>query len=296
MNSLFIIRSAGERTVDLCEKLLLEQGVPKGQIAIVNEVPFSAAMKKSFQLGIDSGFKFTFCVDADVLLRPGSVQHMIEEFEKRPNNICEIQGLILDKFFGGPRPGGIHIYRTSLLPEVIKRIPEEGVNIRPESHTLQQMKKDGYDWIEVPYIVGIHDDEQYNFDIYRKNFVQAVKHIQLAELFVKVWKENLDRDNDFKVALKAFSDSILSNEVIYIDKNQSVYHEHFYKTGFGEKQPLVLNDFNLQTIEERIVNWVEPEIYSRKFPTKFGLVEPKLENAHPSIIRKIKNQFKRMIN
>jgi len=35
-----IIRSAGERTVELCKKLILEQGVTEAQVFVVQEVPF----------------------------------------------------------------------------------------------------------------------------------------------------------------------------------------------------------------------------------------------------------------
>lgn len=296
LNCLIIIRSAGERTNELCEKLILEQNVPKSNVVIVCEVPFSAAMKKSFQLGIDSGLKYTFCIDADVLLRPESIKYMIEEFEKLPTDICEIQGLVLDKFFGGPRPAGNHLYRTSLLPEVIKRIPDEGVNIRPEAHTLNQMKKAGFNWVQIPYVVGTHDDEQFNFDIYRKNFVQAVKHIQHAELFVKVWKENIDRDEDFKIALKAFADSIQHNDKIYINKNQTVYRDYFEKAGFMEKPPLLLSEFNIQFIEQRITNWIEPEVYLKKYPTKFGLIKGKLEKTNSSLVTRIVNKVKRTLS
>ncbi len=39
-----IIRSAGERTEQLCKKLILEQGVPELQVFVVREVPCSATI------------------------------------------------------------------------------------------------------------------------------------------------------------------------------------------------------------------------------------------------------------
>ena len=55
-----IIHSADERTFQLCQKLILEQGVPETQVFVVQEVPFSAAMRKSFEIGISEGRKWTF--------------------------------------------------------------------------------------------------------------------------------------------------------------------------------------------------------------------------------------------
>lgn len=270
-NSVIILRSAAERTVELCRKLILDQGVPESQVLIVQEVPFSAAMKRSFRLGIASGLKWTFCIDADVLLRPGSIAYMINEAERQPENVCEIQGLVMDKFFDGPRPAGNHLFRTSLLNELIKKIPVEGVNIRPEFHALNKMKEDGYPWKQISYIVGIHDDEQYNFDIYRKCFVQGVKHLNYADLFVPLWKQNMRSDQDFKIGLKAFSDSISYDGPLYINSKQQIYANGFNQTGFDEKGPIDLSEFSLQRIDQSIRDWKESEFYLARFPGRFGL-------------------------
>src|SRR6056297_1819677 len=121
-NVIVIIRAAGERTEELCKKLILEQGIAEEYVKIIHEVPFSAALKKSYELGIESGKKWTFCVDADVLLRPHSVRKLTELADKQPENVCEIQGYMMDKFFGGIRRGGVHLYRSSLLPLVLQNI------------------------------------------------------------------------------------------------------------------------------------------------------------------------------
>jgi hypothetical protein len=272
--STLIIRSAGERTLELCKKLILELGVPEKQVFVVKEVPFSAAMRKSFEIGISENRKWTFCVDADVLLRQGSIAHMLSEAEKQAENVCEIQGLVMDKFFGGPRPAGNHLYRTSLLPEVIKRIPEEGVNIRPEYYTLLSMANDGYPWLQIPYIVGTHDEEQFNFDIYRKCYVQAVKHLELAGLFIPLWKRNIGQDKDFAMALQAFSDSIKYTGELYINSKQTVYLDGFGQSGIAEKAVLNAAHFSLEAIEQTIQNWEEPPEYKKYFPDRFGLKLP----------------------
>ncbi len=118
-----VIRSAEERTEQLCKKLILEQGVFPENLCIVREVPFSAALKKAYELGIERGLKWTLCIDADVLLRPGAVEKMIALAENQDKKVCEIEGFVLDKFAGGPRTGGIHLYRTSLLLKALEHIP-----------------------------------------------------------------------------------------------------------------------------------------------------------------------------
>jgi len=271
---ILIIRSIGERTEQLCKKLILDQGIPEKQVLLVKEVPLSAAMRKAYELGIESGAKWTLCIDADVLLRPGSIAYMLQEAEIQPKQVCEIQGLVLDKFFGGPRPAGNHLFRTKYLKKVIKRIPEEGVNIRPERYTLGQMEKDGFLNVKIPYVIGLHDDEQYNCDIYRKVFVQGVKHIHLAKLFSEIWKANIEHDHDFKVALYAFSDRFKNLEPVYINCEYDLFNKMFKATGFLEKPELDLTQFDLEAIERKIQQWKEPDAYRERYPAKFGLVEP----------------------
>ncbi len=287
-NFTLIIRSANERTVSLCEKLILEQGVNKENVFIVCETPFSAALKKSFEIGIFRKLPWTFCVDADVLLRPGSVEYMIKIASRQKVNMCEIQGMMVDKFFCGPRPGGIHLYRTSLLPQALKMIPEEGIDIRPEFHTLQKMRDDGYPFVKVPYIVGIHDFEQYNYDIYRKCFIHGIKHLKHAEMLISAWKVYANEDADFKIALRAFTDSIIHNNgSAYINSKHDLYLKLFKQTGIKEKEALDPSAYTSDNIEFIINNWKEPEAYLKKFPTRWGLDNPA---AYEKVTKMIKEK------
>ena len=270
-NLTIIIRSVDERTTAICKKLISDQGISDRKIFIVNEIPFSKAMKTSFQIGISEGVKWTYCVDADVLLKPGSIAEMLQYAEKQSASTCEIQGFVMDKFFGGPRQAGNHLYRTSLLPKVIKNIPEEGTNIRPERYTLGKMAEQGYPWKHVPCIVGLHDDYQYHFDIYRKAFVHGIKHLDRAELLLNIWKQNAEKDDDFKIALRAFSDSIIYRGEAFINSNQAIYRENFEKAGIAEKKPLIINEIELSDISNAIANWQYHELFHVYFPDKDGL-------------------------
>lgn len=282
-----IIRSVRERTEELCKKLILNQGIPEEELTIVREVPFSASMRKSFEIGIESKKKWTLCVDADVLSRPGSIAQMIELAEGQKQNISEIQGYILDKFFGGVRRGGFHMYRSSLLLKVLECIPTEGVDIRPETRTLKEMAKRGYPRAVVPYIVGTHDDEQYNFDIYRKAFVQAVKHLDRADLLISHWKKNAETDQDFKVALTAFSDSIRYTGETFINSDQELYTKKFEESGFKEKEELDPNRISLQDIEERVSTWDTDDKYYDHYPNSQGL-----DNEGKVALRKVKQSIR----
>jgi hypothetical protein len=237
-----IIRSVGERTEALCKKLIIEQGVSEDAIFIINEAPFSKAMKVGFEIGIREKRPWTFCVDADVLLRPGSVLNMIRHAEKQPKNVCEIQGFVLDKFFGGARTAGVHLYRTSLLEKVLQEIPLEGVDIRPESFALNSMKKNGYPWYAVEELVGLHDFEQSNEDIFRKCFAQAHKHLNYTELFIPFWRSKSFLDEDYKIALAGFGEGIKHFGDVRIDKRAEYFLSAMQNLDLRPKQNLQIHD------------------------------------------------------
>lgn len=266
-----IIRSAGERTEQLCRELILAQGIPPTDVIIVRESPFSAAMRTSFKIGIERGRPWTLCNDADVLLRPGAIEHIVRLAEEQEENVCEIQGYILDKLFGGPRHGGIHLYRTSLLPKVLASIPAEGVDVRPEYHTLKAMQSQGHPFVIAPYLVGLHDFEQYYADIFRKCLVHAHKHHYLLEMFLTFWREQAPVDKDYYVALQGLGQGIAHCGEVLIDIEQEVYREGFARLGIEEKGAIPIDEYPPAAIEALIAGWQQPEPYRRFYPTEMGL-------------------------
>ena len=213
-----IIRSAGERTVNLCYEMLTSM-FSNEQIFIIEEVPFAAAVKKGLEIGIEQGREWTMTIDADVLINEEGLHNLIKRAECVPDNFFEIQGVILDKFFPVFRPAGNHMYRTSLMPKAIDMIPEEGTSLRPENDLLKKMVVEGHPFMQCGAVVGIHDFEQYYKDIFRKCFVQAHKHRWIIEKAEKYWRQNQDKDQDFKVALWGSLLGKLHTESVDIDKN-----------------------------------------------------------------------------
>lgn len=261
-NVTVIIRSVGERTEELCKKLILEQGIPDEHITLIKDIsPSSAATLKSFEIGIEKSLKWTFRVDADILLRKGSIEHLVDAFENLPENVFALQGYLLDKFFGGPRKGG-YMYRTSLLSTALSLIPTNNV-IRPDTETLNAMSQAGYPHAEIPYLVGLHDFEQSYRDIFRKCFVQAHKHLYVSELLLSIFRENMARDNDFKIALDGFVAGLYYNDEVRIDVNQDIYQEAFSKLKVQEKDNLTADSYDLNMIETIIRNWTEPSVFKK---------------------------------
>ena len=285
-----VIRSTGERTEFLCKELVLEQGISEENITVIRKTPFSLALQASFKTGITSNKPWTLCLDADVLLRSNSIQEMVCFAEQQGPSIFEVRGLVLDKFFGGPRQGGIHLYRTSLLHKAIEVIPLEQNNIRPEQNTLRVMKTLGFPWRWSRYVVGVHDFEQFYADIYRKCFVHAHKHKHYAEIFISYWPQQTKNDYDYKVALKGFVDGLDYEGDVHIDIEQDIYHERFFKHQITEKTNMKSQQMSLTDIEDLVNNWTEPAVYQRYF--QFGMFTTKEKLNH---IRDTLGPFKQLV-
>ena len=293
-NITVIVRSSGERTVRYC-RYLLEQQIPKQNICVIEETPFSAALKKGFEIGIEKGMKWTLCIDADVLVNHDIMNQLIKHAEKSDESIFEIQGLVLDKFIPIKRPAGNHLYRTSLIDKAIQFIPKEGTSLRPESDMLKKMRDIGYPWKQIGLIIGIHDFKQYNADIYRKCFLQAHKHSQYISLLESYWDNEKTDDKDFQVALWGVRAGKIYNGDIYVDKN---FHAQEIKDilvimNCKEKKQIQRNQFNKSYVDNIInqhdikndwINNLQQKMFPHSIWNKIHNVKPALHKNYIHLI------------
>lgn len=246
-NVTIIIRSAGERTLEYC-KYLLSRQTPQRNIVITEETPFSAAVNRSFQIGIERGLEWTLCIDADVLLAKDSVIKMVDYLKNIDNNVFEIQGLVRDKLFTVIRPAGNHLYRTKYLEKAFECVPVEGASLRPETDTLKEMARRGYPWMQTDIVVGIHDYEQYYSDLFRKAFIQAKKFREYRYYLENIWRKNSEIDDDYVVAMQALKLSDDYHGEVYINatKPSVDYKEILKSLNLQEKEALNPDNFNLE--------------------------------------------------
>ncbi len=261
-NVTVVLRSSCERTEKTCYSLLAQQ-VPKENIFVINESPFTAALAKTFEIGIECRRPWTLCIDADVLPRDGIVNELLTIAEKTENSLFEIQGNVLDKFFGGPKPAGNHLYRTALLPEALECIPHEGVSMRPETYTIKQMASSGFPWLQKEIVVGLHDYEQYYKDIYRKAIVHTRKHWHHLQHLNAFWQRFASEDPDYQVALWGFRTGQIFEGHIELDihkfpQNISTF---LHLQGWEEKKELLPSHVSADDIEHIIDTCTSPQEY-----------------------------------
>lgn len=264
-NIAVIIRQSGERTIDLCKRFVEDQ-VDSRNIMVINEVPFSKAVRRTFEIGLDFKFPWTLAIDADVLIQENAVRAMISKAECELENTFSFNFRVHDKFFTSPRYGGPHLYRTNIFHKALKYFPSEET-IRPESIIGEILhEKEGIENILYDRVVGIHDYEQWYRDVYRKAFVHANKHgNNYVQSFLKYWSRMMDRDLDYRVALVGLCHGIAFHKKVEIDirKLPIDYSENDLLKDLEEKKPLDLYDYSP---EEDIYKYVDSITYSSTHP------------------------------
>ncbi len=260
-----IIRSVGERTTQLCRKLVEEQ-VPNQNTFVINEIPFSETVRRTFCIGLEKDLPWTLAVDADILLTKNSIKTLISLAETEDKMVFKFNGRLLDKFFNFPRHGGPHLYRTELFEIALKYFPHEET-IRPETAVLDELQNNT-EIRSVLYqdIMGLHDYEQWYRDIYRKAFVHAHKHDKkFVEQLLNGWASFMADDSDFLVAVAGLCKGLAYQGDVSIDLNSlpMFFDENILTKGMQEKMDLITPSYNSCLDVEK---YIDDIIFSRSHP------------------------------
>lgn len=214
-----VVRTAGERTFEACRALLLRQ-VPEQTVHVVDERPFEAALRRCYQIGIESGAEWMLTVDADVLVRDGAARELLGVAEQLPERYVQVEGRIHDKLKGGYREAGHRVYRVKHLAKALAAVPAPGEEIRPEFATLLRLSRLGHPSLKCETVFGIHDYEQFYRDLYRKALVHGQKHPQWLVEVLPRWKALAERDADFTVAIRGYCDGFQTFTKARIDTRE----------------------------------------------------------------------------
>ena len=110
-----VVRSANERTTSVATQLACAQLQSDHDISVIAEVPFEAALRATYAIGLAVGKKWTMALDADILLAPNAIVELTRAAELMPPHYVQVQGRIWDKILGMYRQAGPRIYRTGVV-------------------------------------------------------------------------------------------------------------------------------------------------------------------------------------
>lgn len=218
-NFVVVLRSARERTVQVCENIIANELCEETRCVTIQCFPFEEAIRKSFEIGIQSGKKWLVTVDADVLISKGAFNKLVNYGSKLSSNVFQFEGFLYDALLLKYRKGGIKVYNTELLKKAISLIPKPGKELRPETFTQLKMQELGFNREKINIVSGIHDFEQYYSDVYRKAFVHANKHSEMMPFLMEKWSKLSKRDSYYYVALLGAKDGLMNSDQISLDVN-----------------------------------------------------------------------------
>jgi hypothetical protein len=188
---------------------------PQSQCDVICEKPFSAAVRRTFEIGAAYEGRYLIALDADILLFPDAVEYMLYEVERYDKGAWfRIDFPIYDKFRG--RTTGVHFYNNRYSRDFLLYLQNSGKEgvVRPEYDNLKAFcARTGLGYSYIPhYIVGKHDYFQYYRDIYRKYYMReprcrvdgSSEHMLLT---LQQLKRSYIDDFDYVVALQGFEDS-----------------------------------------------------------------------------------------
>lgn len=244
-----VIRSAGERTKDACLHIVSQQ-LPEENIFVIEEKPFEAAIRKCYEIGIESGKSWMITIDADILPQKDMIKNLFDQSKIMSDKVIMFNGVLYDYLLLKYRKGGIKVYRTKYLKKAIREIPADGTQIRPEAFVLNKMVAQGQKKKYTNVVSGIHDFEQFYADIYRKSFVHAQKHADAFSLLAK-WKSYSVKHSDYLVALTGGLDGLLCSDFAKADirgyKEKS--RQALIRLGLEEKKAFNI-DLASQTVDQ----------------------------------------------
>lgn len=242
-----IVRSVGERTEEKCIERLKNFFRTDDIHVVKNVTPFTAAIRKCYEIGLSEGKKWCLIVDADVFFYDDKLRHFIENCnrigDKVDRGFC-FQAYLYDNFFEECRLAGVHLYKTKWLDCAFPFIDNN--KGRPESWVIRNMSWEGYPFYVIDTSIGIHDYFQAYKDIIAKGMLHAQKQTDIDRLVVK-WEKKKQENKDFEWILKGVK-LVKSISTSGIKVDADYYHKLIEDERILCPEQGVVEDRNLEEI------------------------------------------------
>tara|TARA_R110002072_G_scaffold42064_21_gene118959 strand:+ start:249506 stop:250453 length:948 start_codon:yes stop_codon:yes gene_type:complete len=248
-----VIRAAGERTQADCTQIIQNQLPDPAQLSVIQESPFSSAVAKTFQIGIDSGRPWLIAIDADIIPLDNAVTRIREICGKMDPRAFVATPLFLCNAVGGLATRGLHCYNAKYIQEAYDLIDTLDDDLRPESRVHDAMSARGYTRECYAKVLGLHEYEQSFKHIYLKAMLRSRKD-EFREQIRQQLEARAHADPDARVALWGFVDAAnsVSQPIEYDwDASYPLFDKRMNAIGWAEKSPIdlsSLNDFALDRI------------------------------------------------
>jgi hypothetical protein len=254
-----VIRGANERTEALCTQIIANQLPSDSQLTVIHLSPFSEAVHRTFEIGIQSNRPWLIAIDADIIPLDDVVVRIREICGKMAPNAFVATPLFLCGAVGGLATRGLHCYNSTYVKEALSLVGELDQDLRPESRVHDAMVARGYTRECYAKIFGLHEFEQSAKHIYLKAMLRSRKD-EFRDQIQSSLEKRSQTEPDCQVAIWGFDDAEideLSGTPLPTEYDWNAPYPRFearMKTcGFGEKPAIDLDSFDgfaLSTILE----------------------------------------------
>ncbi len=277
-----VIRTAGERTVEISKRLVQNQ-IDESRIHAIEEKPFFNAVKKTIEIGSRSSTAYLLALDADILLYPDAIDYMMYEVDQFDfDQHLKISFWVSDKFRGRFK-SGIHLYNNIYsIPfyNFLSCIDPYSDFLRAESENMKKFAvKEGLIYSFAPYhVIAKHDYFQYYRDLYSKYRLRYKRCVADGNMdnitkYIHAKQAEYPDDQDYIFVREIFN---TANENISVD-------EILLKLGMQEKEPINYKMFEsiteslscesvMQKVKDdldlKLKNWINSYNEIKEFLTK----------------------------
>lgn len=259
-----VIRAAGERTEQLCTQIIQSQLQSTSQLTVLHESPFSRAVIRTFEIGIDSKRPWLIAIDADIIPLDDVIVRIREICGKMHPKAFVATPLFHCHAVNGLATRGLHCYNAAHLPIAWSLIDSLEDNLRPESRFHDAMSAMGYSRECYAKILGLHEHEQFAKHIYIKSMLRSRKD-EFGDQIRASLESRAQTSRDCQIALWGFEDAQLDqNHPLEYDWDAPLpcFETRMKEMGWDEKPML-----DLDSMHEIALNTINTHDYSNDTQT-----------------------------
>lgn len=174
-------------------------------------------------MALQLGQPWSVIVDADVLIgRRFFSFYLPNAMRLNPPTQLGFAFRLWDRFYASPKYRGLHVYRTELLPRALKKIPKDGLVLRPETYIKEQLELEGIGWMRYSNVVGLHDFFQHPRDIFAKMALRAHRSGADVDSLLRSFEKWRGEHVDFVVASEGLKYG-MKMDPRFVDNARSTY-------------------------------------------------------------------------
>ncbi len=241
-------RHVAERTQQVGLDLARRE-LPGSPAEAVSAGSFSRTLRQCFKRAAEIDAEWTFTMDADVLVVPGSGRILQGIVARLPRSVGHAEFAVFDRVSMQVRHAGVRLYRRDIVARIAEHNdwPSDAV-LRPETHLVESLA--GLRTAFVPAVIGIHDFEQYLSDLFRTAALLARKKTKHLPRLMRLWSATpQDPESMMLIAGAELGASGEAPSGLTAESTETFALAALERLGLSEREPLESTSLGLHLLD-----------------------------------------------